>query len=108
MPEPLKPQELPPDTGSYLVIDNETWRLYRHSADFTVEEDCETLQDRIPGLVNQPQIMVKQMATKMCRVSIDGQDAGGVPEQRDALMKAVRQQFVAHHIYQVKDVDQEI
>jgi Subtilase family len=108
MPYPYTPNMLPDDNGGYVILDNMVWPLDRHATDFVIEEDCDVAQDRIPILAQASQVAVKQMATKMCRVSLASQEKASLPQQRDELMDKVRQQFVAHHVYQVKDSAQEV
>lgn len=97
-----KPQNLPEDSGSYIIVDNKVWGLSRHPSDFSVEEECEAVQSRISSSDDNPQAAVKKLAIGMCRVSVEEQG------KRDILMQNVRQQSVAHHIYQIEETGEEI
>jgi hypothetical protein len=97
-----KPVNLPEDSGSYIVVDNKVWRLTHHPEDFSVIRDCEEVKKQFAAFPDTYGAELQTLANGICRVKVKDK------QNIEALMENVRQQSVAHHIYQIEGSDEEV
>src|SRR5258706_5792352 len=94
----MKLSESSASPGNRLVLAGTTRSLIHHPTDFSVIQLCSRVRDMVSG----PSTRVSPLASKLSRVSAS--DSG----QRDELMKRIRQEHVAHHIYQSVETSEEV
>lgn len=82
--------------GSYIILDDKVRRLTRHPTDFSLIRECEETKLQLSWLPTTYGARVEKLANRMSRIKV--KDGGKL----EVLMENVRQQSVAHHIYQIE------
>lgn len=85
------------DAG-HIVLNGQRLELEEHPTDFSVQGSSSTLKEE----ARSEAVVTARLAHNMTRAR------AADPKSRDTLMTDVRKETVAHHIYKVKDTDEEI
>ncbi len=83
------------DHGTYIVLGGRKLRLKKHATDFSVLADARAIS--APGVEE-----TRPLARHMTRARV------GDRRRRDQAMREVRQDSVAHHIYEVEGTNEEV
>ena len=97
-----KPDSLPDNVGGYIVVDKEVWNLRHHPTDFSVIADAADVQKQLYDFRGAEGAEVRQLAAGMTRITVKDE------QETDRVMNKVREQSVAHHIYRIDGIDEEV